>query len=61
VEKIVKENLKETKGKVKQNEYKIAENAYVSYVVIDIKDEDITIESQDNFPLPNIPVGAASG
>ncbi len=61
VEKTIKDHIKDTKGKVKENEYKIEENAYVSYVVIDIKDDELTIESQDDFPLPNIPVGAATG
>jgi ATP-dependent Clp protease ATP-binding subunit ClpC len=61
VEKIVKEHVKETKGKIKDaSQYRIAENAYVSYVVIDIKEDELTIESQDDFPLPNIPVGVVS-
>ena len=59
VEKVVKEHLKEAKGKAKdKSDYHVAENVYVSYVVIDVKDEEIQIESEDHFPLPNIPVGA---
>jgi ATP-dependent Clp protease ATP-binding subunit ClpC len=62
VEKIVKEHLKEGKGKAKDTSaYRITENAYVSYVVIDTKDGEIVIESMDSFPLPNIAVGAATG
>jgi ATP-dependent Clp protease ATP-binding subunit ClpC len=61
IEKIVKEHLKEGKGKTKiNNDYRVAENSYISYVVINIRDEEIIIESNDNFPLPNIPVGAVS-
>jgi ATP-dependent Clp protease ATP-binding subunit ClpC len=61
VEKIVKERLKEGKAKIKDTSaYRITENAYVSYVVIDVKDGDIVIESKDGFSLPNIAVGAAT-
>ena len=42
-------------------EPRVSENIYVSYVVIDIKDGEIVIESKDNFALPNLAVGAATG
>jgi len=62
IEKIIKEHLKETKGKAKDtSEYRITENAYISYVVVDIKDDEIYIESKDSFSLPNMAVGAATG
>jgi ATP-dependent Clp protease ATP-binding subunit ClpC len=62
VEKIVKEHFKEGKGKIKDTSaYRVTENAYVSYVVVDVKDDEIVIESMDNFPLPNIAVGAVTG
>jgi ATP-dependent Clp protease ATP-binding subunit ClpC len=64
VEKIVKEHLKEGKegkGKLKDaSEYRIVENTYVSYVVVDAKDDDIVIGSKDGFSLPNIAVGAVT-
>ena len=61
VEKIVKEHFKEGKGKLKDTSaYRITENAYVSYVVVDVKDDDILIESKDNFPLPKSAVGAVT-
>jgi ATP-dependent Clp protease ATP-binding subunit ClpC len=62
VEKVIKEHLKEAKGKVKvTSDYRITENGYISYVVVDIKDDEIYIESKDSFSLPNIAVGAATG
>jgi len=62
IEKIIKEHLKEAKGKAKDtSEYRITENAYISYVVVDIKDDEIYIESKDSFSLPNMAVGAATG
>ncbi len=61
VEKVVKEHLKDAKGRLKDaSDYRVTENAYVSYVVVDVKDEEIVIESKDNFPLPHMAVGAAS-
>ncbi len=61
VEKIVKEHLKEDKGKLKDTSaYHITENAYASYVVVDIKDEEIFIESKDSFPLPKSAVDAVT-
>jgi ATP-dependent Clp protease ATP-binding subunit ClpA len=61
VEKIIKDRIKEAKSKPKEtSEYKITENSYVSYVVIDAKDDDVVIDSKDNFPMPNIPVGATT-
>jgi len=69
VEKIVKEQIKEVmKGepevRIKDKdtyEPRASDNIYVSYVVIDIKDGEIVIESKDNFALPNLAVGAATG
>jgi hypothetical protein len=61
VEKIVKEHFKEGKGKLKDTSaYRITENAYVSYVVVDVKDDDITIGSKNNFPLPKKAVDAVT-
>ena len=66
VENIIKEYLKEAaKGKQvirykDTNDFKVLENSYVSYVVVEVKDDEIIIESKDNFSLPNIAVGAAS-
>jgi ATP-dependent Clp protease ATP-binding subunit ClpC len=62
VEKIVKEHFKEGKGKIKDTSaYRVTENAYVSYVVVDVKDGEIVIESMEGFPLPDIAVGAVTG
>jgi ATP-dependent Clp protease ATP-binding subunit ClpC len=61
VEKLVKDRLKEAKGKAKEAaDFRITENSYISYVVVDIKDDEIIIESRDNFSLPNMAVGAAT-
>jgi ATP-dependent Clp protease ATP-binding subunit ClpC len=61
VEKVVKDHLKDAKGRIKNaSDYRITENGYISYVVVDVKDEEILIESRENFPLPNMAVGAAS-
>jgi len=64
IENIIKERLKEAakdKPEVKirdTNEFKVVENSYISYVVVEVKDDEIVIESIDNFSLPNIAVGA---
>jgi hypothetical protein len=61
VEKVVKDHLKDAKGRIKDaSDYHVTENGYISYVVVDVKDEEILIESMDRFPLPNMAVGAAS-
>jgi ATP-dependent Clp protease ATP-binding subunit ClpC len=61
VEKIIKDHLKDARGKIKDtSEYHITENTYVSYVVVDVKDEEIVIGSEDSFLLPKMVVGAAS-
>ena len=61
IEKIIKEQLKDAKGKVKDtSDFHVTENAYVSEVVIDMKDDEIIIESKDNFSLPNMAVGAGT-
>ena len=70
IENIIKDQIKEaTKGepgaktRVKDIlEHRVTENNYVSYVVIDIKDKEIVIESKDNFVVPNLAaVGALAG
>jgi ATP-dependent Clp protease ATP-binding subunit ClpC len=62
VEKVVKEHHKEGKGRIKDTSaFRITENAYVSYVVVDVKDGEISIESMEAFSLPDIAVGAATG
>jgi len=65
IENIIKERLKEV-NKDKEfrkykdsNDFRVAEDSYISYVVVDLKDDEIVIESKDNFSLPNIAVGAA--
>jgi len=67
IEKIIKEQLEEVrsskpkkKAKV-DKEFTITENAYVTEVVVDVKDEEIFIESRENFSLPELPVGAGAG
>jgi ATP-dependent Clp protease ATP-binding subunit ClpC len=61
VEKIIKDRLKEAKGKAKEaTDFHVTENSYISYVIIDVKDDEIIIESKDSFSLPNMAVGAAT-
>jgi ATP-dependent Clp protease ATP-binding subunit ClpC len=61
VEKIIKDRMKEAKEKAKETgELRITERSYISYVVVDTKDEEILIESKDSFSLPNVAVGAAT-
>jgi ATP-dependent Clp protease ATP-binding subunit ClpC len=61
VEKAIKDHLKDAKGKEKEKvEFRVTENSYISYVVIDVKDDEIIIESKDSFSLPNMAVGAAT-
>jgi hypothetical protein len=66
IEKIIKEQLEEAKKDAPKkrrkidNEFHITENAYVTEVVIDFKDDEITIESKENFSLPNLAVGAGA-
>ena len=69
LEKIAKDQINELfkdEGEVKMKdkqarEPKITENSYVSYVVVDMKNNGIVIKSKGNFTLPNIAVGAATG
>ena len=67
VENIIREHLKEAaKAKPEAStreasEYRVTENIYISYVVIDVSEGEVIIESKDNFSLPNIAVGAATG
>ncbi len=66
-EKIIKDQIKEAlkgepEGRIKDKdatELRISENIYASYVVVDVKDDEIVIESKDEFVLPNLAVGAA--
>jgi uncharacterized protein (UPF0333 family) len=58
LEKIIKEAIEEKaksktskKAKVPE-EIKVTENAYISEVVVDIEDGEITIDSRDDFTLP---------
>jgi ATP-dependent Clp protease ATP-binding subunit ClpC len=61
IEKAIKDHLKDAKGKEKEKvEFRVTENSYISYVVIDIKDDEIIIESKDSFSMPNMAVGAAT-
>jgi len=61
VERIIKERIKEAKSKPKEtSEFRVTENSYVSYVVVDVKGEEIVISSQDSYPIPNLAVGAAT-
>jgi len=68
VEKIAKDQVKEvvkgeTEGRLRDKEAtepRITENTYISYVVIDMKDNEIVIESKDSFALPDLAVGAAT-
>jgi len=67
IENIIKDQIKEVikgepEAKIKDKgipEPRVIENSYVSYVVVDIKDDEIVIESKDNFVLPNLAVGVA--
>ena len=68
MEKIAKDQVKEvvkgeTEGRLRDKEAtepRITENTYISYVVIDMKDNEIVIESKDSFALPDLAVGAAT-
>jgi ATP-dependent Clp protease ATP-binding subunit ClpC len=64
VEKIIKELLEDVKAdkprkgvKVDQ-EYQVTENSYTTEVVVDVKDNEITIDSLKEFSMPRIPVSA---
>ena len=69
VEKILQDKVKEiAKSEIEEKpkdreafEPHLAENIYVSYVVVDVKDNEIAIESKDQFALPPLAVGALSG
>jgi ATP-dependent Clp protease ATP-binding subunit ClpA len=66
IEKIIKEQLEtvkssKTKKKSKiDKDFTVTEDAYVTEVVVDVKDEEIIIDSLENFSLPNLPVGAGA-
>jgi hypothetical protein len=65
LEKLIKERLEEAKkeesGKKAKPaaDLKMTENAYVSEVVIDVKDGEVTIDSREEFTLPEVEVSAA--
>ena len=69
VEKIIKDRIKEAfqsadEGGTKDRdvpEPRITENSYISYIVVDLKDNEIVIESKDSFILPTVAVGALAG
>ncbi|MFC2033274.1 ATP-dependent Clp protease ATP-binding subunit [Chloroflexota bacterium] len=69
VEKIINDKIEEArqneneKGIKDQDVLKpcIVESSYVSYIVVDVKDNEITVESKDGFILPNVAVGALTG
>ena len=68
VERITKDQIKEAiKGGPEENsrdkeltEPKVTESTYISYVVVDLKDGELAIESRDSFALPEMAVGAAN-
>jgi ATP-dependent Clp protease ATP-binding subunit ClpC len=67
IEKLTKDRIKEAlkdqyeeKSRDKElTEPKVTESTYVSYVVVDIKDGEITVDSLSSFALPDMAVGAA--
>ncbi|HEY96780.1 MAG TPA: ATP-dependent Clp protease ATP-binding subunit [Dehalococcoidia bacterium] len=69
LERIIKDQVNELykddpEGKSKDkeaNEPKITESSYVSYVIVDVKNDEIVIKSKGSFNLPSMPVGAATG
>ncbi len=69
IEKAVKDQVNELlkdepEGKTRDKELtepKITEHTYISYVVVDVKNEEIVIKSKGSFTLPSVAVGAATG
>ncbi len=67
IEKIIKDALEakkkgESKKKPKAtDEFKVTENSYVSEVLVDVKGEEITIDSRKAFTLPKVAVEASAG
>jgi len=67
IEKIIKEALEEKKKdesrkkKKISEDFKVVENLYVSEVLVDVKDGEITIKSREDFSLPSVAVGASAG
>jgi ATP-dependent Clp protease ATP-binding subunit ClpC len=67
IEKLTKDQIKEAlkdefeeKSRDKElTEPRVTEHTYISYVVVDIKDNEVAIESRDNFTLPKMAVGAS--
>ena len=69
MEKVIKDQVNEllkdeperkTRNK-ELTEPKITESTYVSYVIVDVKNEEIVIKSKGSFTLPSVAVGAATG
>jgi ATP-dependent Clp protease ATP-binding subunit ClpC len=66
IEKIIKDALEakkkgESKKKPKAtDEFKVTENSYVSEVLVDVKGEEITIDSRKAFTLPKVAVEASA-
>ena len=69
VEKIINDKIEEARQNENEKGIKdkdvlkprIVESSYVSYIVVDVKDNEITVESKDGFILPNVAVGALAG
>jgi ATP-dependent Clp protease ATP-binding subunit ClpC len=69
LERIIKDQVDELykddpAGKPKDKditEPKVTEHSYVSYVIVDVKNDEIVIKSKGSFTLPSMPVGAATG
>jgi ATP-dependent Clp protease ATP-binding subunit ClpC len=67
VEKIAKDQIKELMKDEREDSLKskeileprVSESTYISYVVVDVKDGEITIDSKENYVLPDMAVGAA--
>ncbi|MGD9143501.1 MAG: ATP-dependent Clp protease ATP-binding subunit [Dehalococcoidia bacterium] len=61
VNELLKDEAEEKLRNKQLKEPKITENTYVSYVVVDVKNEEIVIKSKGNFTLPSVAVGAVTG
>ncbi len=66
VEKAAKDHIKELMKDEPEDsirdkdvrEPRVSENTYISYVVVDVKDGEIVIDSRENYVLPDMAVGA---
>jgi ATP-dependent Clp protease ATP-binding subunit ClpC len=67
VEKAAKDQIKELMKDEREDSLKskeileprVSESTYISYVVVDVKDGEIIIDSKENYVLPDMAVGAA--